>query len=208
MLAWLPTYFTDTLSVNLTSAARISLLPPIAAIAVSSVAGTLADDMISKGINVAIVRKAAQCIAFLGPAFCLLGVEWLSDGADSEAVIALVALSLGLSSFSLAGLYCNHADLSPKYAPILLGLTNTCGAVPGIIGVAVTGWLYDRTNSWNLSLFAPTIVLFLSGSAVFLAFGKAERQNFDSKSSNRPFRAEKVARIFFKKLLNRNRNLW
>lgn len=51
----------------------------------------------------------------------------------------MVALSLGLASFSLAGLYCNHADLSPRYAPILLSLTNTTGAVPGIIGVACTG---------------------------------------------------------------------
>ena len=47
--------------------------------------------------------------------------------------------ALGLASFSLAGLYCNHADLSPRYAPFLLGLTNTSGAVPGIIGVVVTG---------------------------------------------------------------------
>lgn len=51
----------------------------------------------------------------------------------------LIATALGLASFSLAGLYCNHADLSPRYAPVLLGLTNTSGAVPGIVGVAVTG---------------------------------------------------------------------
>jgi ACS family sodium-dependent inorganic phosphate cotransporter len=51
----------------------------------------------------------------------------------------LVALSLGLASFSLAGLYCNHADLSKRYSSILLGLTNTTGALPGIVGVAITG---------------------------------------------------------------------
>ena len=51
----------------------------------------------------------------------------------------LVTLSLGLASFSLAGLYCNHADLSPRYASVLLGMTNTSGALPGIVGVAFTG---------------------------------------------------------------------
>ena len=134
----------------------------------------------------------------------------------------LVALSLGLASFSLAGLYCNHADLSPRYASVLLGLTNTTGALPGIVGVAITGgwggwaggrvggsglarcparhwavrsrllsthaislhphtqpippspalpcprltagFLFDRTGSWGLSLFAPSIFLFLTGS--------------------------------------------
>jgi hypothetical protein len=52
---------------------------------------------------------------------------------------ALVTMSLGLASFSLAGLYCNHADLSPRYASVLLGMTNTSGALPGIVGVAFTG---------------------------------------------------------------------
>lgn len=51
----------------------------------------------------------------------------------------LVTLSLGLAAFSLAGLYSNHADLSPRYASLLLGMTNTTGAVPGIVGVAFTG---------------------------------------------------------------------
>ena len=58
----------------------------------------------------------------------------------------LITLALGLGSWSLAGLYCNHADLSPRHAPILLGLTNTGGAVPGILGVAITGLLLDSTG--------------------------------------------------------------
>ena len=39
MMAWLPTYFTDTLSLTLSQAAQGSLLPPVASIAVSAVAG-------------------------------------------------------------------------------------------------------------------------------------------------------------------------
>ena len=42
--------------------------------------------------------------------------------------------ALGMASFSMCGLYCNHADLSPRYAPFLLGMTNTVGALPGIVG--------------------------------------------------------------------------
>lgn len=38
-MAWLPTYFTDTLSLTLSQAAQVSLLPPVASIAVSAVAG-------------------------------------------------------------------------------------------------------------------------------------------------------------------------
>ncbi|MEW5319016.1 MAG: hypothetical protein WDW38_010192 [Sanguina aurantia] len=39
MMAWLPTYFVDTLSVDLMHASQTALLPPLAAIAASAVAG-------------------------------------------------------------------------------------------------------------------------------------------------------------------------
>ena len=44
-----------------------------------------------------------------------------------------------LASCPPAGLYSNHPDLSPRYASVLLGITNTTGALPGIVGVATTG---------------------------------------------------------------------
>ena len=37
----------------------------------------------------------------------------ISQGPDN---VALISVALGLSSFSLAGLYCTHQDMSPKYA--------------------------------------------------------------------------------------------
>ena len=67
--------------------------------------------------------------------------------ADSTPLtVASITLSLGISSFSLAGLYCTHQDLSPKYAPAMLGLTNTVGAVPGILGVMTVGFIYDQVR--------------------------------------------------------------
>lgn len=188
MLAWLPTYFTDTMSLSLSSAAKISLLPPIAAIVVSAIAGPMADGLISRGIKVGVVRKSAQSAAFLGPALCLT----VASNVDSAAMlIALISLSLGLASFSLAGLYCNHADLSPKYAPLLLGATNTAGAIPGIVGVIFTGYLYERTESWSVALFGPSIALFLLGTATFILYGTSEQQDFDRKVSNKEFAWER-----------------
>lgn len=141
--------------------AQVSLLPPVAAIAVSALAGPSADALIARGVPVERVRKAAQCLAFLGPAACLLAAGSMESGpvsvgesgaarfpagaapcahivqaaacpsqhrclpprhfppihtAPSRPAAALVTLALGLASFSLAGLYCNHADLSPRCA--------------------------------------------------------------------------------------------
>ena len=39
------------------------------------------------------------------------------------------------------------------FKTMLQGITNTVGAVPGIVGVALTGYLLDTTHSWGVSLF-------------------------------------------------------
>ncbi len=61
-------------------AGQVSLLPPIAAIAASAVAGPSADALIAAGWPVARVRKSAQAVAFLGPAACLVGAAACDDG--------------------------------------------------------------------------------------------------------------------------------
>lgn len=109
-------------------------------------AGPIADHLISEGWRIGVVRKLAQCTAFLGPSLCLLAASY--PPFATKNLIFLTA-ALGLSSFSLAGgwarrsdgiefcasgLYCNHQDLSPRYSSFLLGITNTAGAMPGILG--------------------------------------------------------------------------
>lgn len=188
MLAWLPTYFTDTMSVDLMHAAQTALLPPMAGIVASAVAGPTADALIARGTPVASVRKLAQCTAFLVPTACLLAASQPSD--SSSWTVALITAALGISSFSLAGLYCTHQDLSPKYSSAMLGLTNTSGAVPGIVGVAFTGFLYDKTGSWPVALFYPTMFFLLTGAAVYTLLGSNAAEDYDAPEQNRPFGCE------------------
>jgi ACS family sodium-dependent inorganic phosphate cotransporter len=84
MLAWLPSYFTYTLEVDLMHAAQTALLPPLVGILASSVAGRAADSLIASGVPLPAVRKAAQCTAFLVPA-TLLSALWLCDGINTDA---------------------------------------------------------------------------------------------------------------------------
>jgi ACS family sodium-dependent inorganic phosphate cotransporter len=106
--------------------------------------------------------------------------------------VALITAALGLSSFSLAGLYCTHQDLSPKYSSAMLGLTNTSGAIPGVFGVAITGFLYDQTNSWPVALFLPTAFFLLTGSLVYTFLGKNEEEDYDLPGLDEPFGIERA----------------
>jgi len=184
-MAWLPSYLADTLSLDLVRAAQVALLPPIAGILTSSVAGPMADFLVERGWETSIVRKLAQCMAFLGPAACLTAATLTED---SVLRVALITSALGLSSFSMAGLYCNHQDLSPKYASFLLGLTNTTGAVPGIFGVFFVGYLLDQTGSWPIALFIPSILSFITGTFVFTRYASSEQELFDN---DQPFELER-----------------
>lgn len=180
-LSWLPTYFSQELDLNLTEAAWVSILPPLASIFVTSIASQLADSLISKGVETTTVRKICQSIAFLSPALCMT-LASLDLGLPPWEMVGLLTGGLALSSFALSGLYCTHQDISPEYASILLGITNTVGAVPGIVGVALTGYLLDMTHSWSISLYAPSIFFYLSGTAVWLVFASSKPQSFSEEN--------------------------
>ena len=175
LLAWLPTYFTDELGVTLTNASLLTLLPPLANVAMATIAGPTADRLIQSGMEVTRVRKTMQTVAFMGPALAMLSVTIIDQPV---ATVGLLTLGISLGAFSYAGLYSNHQDLSPKYASILLGMTNTCGALPGVIGVPLTGYLIKETENWELSMFAPSIFFYVTGTLLFAKFGSGERQPF------------------------------
>jgi len=175
LLAWLPSYFTDELGVTLTNASLLTLLPPLANIAVATIAGPTADGLIKRGMPVTRVRKTMQAIAFLGPAVAMGTAAYLENPI---ATVGLLTAGLSLGAFSYAGLYSNHQDLSPKYSSILLGMTNTCGALPGVIGVPLTGYLLKETDNWELSMFIPAMFFYITGTIVFTKYGSGERQAF------------------------------
>lgn len=180
LMAWLPTFFTDAAALTLDQAAAAALLPPAAALAVATVAGPASDAALKRGWSVEAARKAAQAAAFLAPAACLalVGLVTLPAG-DGPATLALVTAALGLSSLSLVGLYCNHADLDPRYAPLLLGGTTAVGAIPGVLGVAAVGkWLDASGGDWGLAMFAPTSIVLVAGAAIFTTWGSADRQDW------------------------------
>eukprot|EP00850_Spirogloea_muscicola_P013500 SM000092S24468 [mRNA] locus=s92:14821:17042:+ [translate_table: standard] len=151
LLSWLPTYFSDELKLDLTNAALVSILPPLVSVAASSVAAQLADSLISSGTDITLVRKGCQSVAFLAPALCM-GTTAVCTGLHPWAIVAVLTTGIGLSSFSLAGLYCSHQDISPKYAGILL-----------------------------LSLFFPSIFFYLTGLVVWLIFYSSKPQNFEAQ---------------------------
>jgi ACS family sodium-dependent inorganic phosphate cotransporter len=139
----------------------------------ANVSGWIADYLLStRKFTTTAVRKMMQTIGFLGPASFLALV---SSTQDPYSAVIYMAAALGLASFSQSGIYSNHGDIGPQYAGILLGMSNTLATVPGIVGVALTGWILDVTaGTWSI-VFYTAIFFYLLGTVVYNAFGTGER---------------------------------
>jgi MFS transporter, ACS family, solute carrier family 17 (sodium-dependent inorganic phosphate cotransporter), other len=172
LLAWLPSYFKSTFGVSIASAGLLSAAPWLMHFVGANVAGALADRLIESGRDVTFVRKLIQMISLLGSAVFLL---LLLKAGSVTAGLLIMCGATATSAFALAGFGPNSFDIAPRYADIIWGLSNTFGTMPGIIGVAVTGWLVDRTGSYNAP-FLVTAVLSVVGAIVYLLFGSGRRE--------------------------------
>ena len=69
--------------------------------------------------------RPPQGISFAGPAVCMIALAFLTPttpGTGPAAlIVGIMSLAFALGAWARAGLYCNHQDLSPKYAAALLG---------------------------------------------------------------------------------------
>ncbi len=171
LLAWLPNYFRGALGLSITSAGLYSAAPWLTMFIVGNFAGWAADLLVRRGLSLTAVRKIMQTVGLVGSAIFML----LARDVDSAGIaVLLMCGALGAGAFTWSGFVPNHLDIAPRYADVLMGITNTAGTIPGIIGVAITGWLVDVTGTYSAA-FALAAGINIFGAIVWLAFASGER---------------------------------
>lgn len=102
--------------------------------------------------KVFVCESAFHLLHFSGslvPACLLVGVAFLDC---SHAVVAVVVLTLGVAMTGClygAGLYISFADLSPRHAGVLYGISNTIATVPGFVAPIVIGVITRNVSERN-----------------------------------------------------------
>ena len=172
LLSWLPTFVSEGLGVPYASVGYVSMLPHLSSLIALNIAGYVADRMIRSGMDITRVRKTMQTIGFLGIASALAVVGevdsvWLAIG--------IMCLGNAIGACVTGGFASNHMDLAPRHAGKLMGLTNTAGTIPGIIGVTVTGMILQATNNdWAL-VFQVGAGVTVFGLVFYLLFASGEK---------------------------------
>lgn len=171
LLSWLPTFVNQGLGIDYAAVGWVTMIPHLASFLFLNVAGTVADRLIASGMDVGRVRKLMQTIGFGGIATALLIVGHVET---AWMAIAIMTVGNALAAFVTGGFAVNHMDIAPRHAGTLMGITNTAGTIPGIIGVYVTGVILDATGSWAL-VFGVAAGVTLAGLAFYLAFSSGRR---------------------------------
>ena len=172
LLSWLPTFVTKGLGVDYSSVGLFTMMPHIALFLFINISGVVADRLIDGGMTITRVRKLMMLIGFGGSITALLLV-----GQAESAIVAISIMTVGsiLGAFAVSGFFVNHMDIAPEHAGTLMGITNTAGTIPGIVGVLVSGWILEVTGSWAL-VFQVAAGVTAFGLIFYLIFGSGERQ--------------------------------
>lgn len=96
--------------------------------------GLLADHLRKRQIlSTTAVRKLFNCGGFgMEAVFFLVVANATTHRNGTTATIAL-AIGVACSGFAISGFNVNHLDIAPKYASILMGMSNGIGTIAGLL---------------------------------------------------------------------------
>ena len=170
LISWLPSYFREQLGLSITNAGLFAAAPWLATFVTANLSGMLADRAISNGVSMILVRRLTVGISLVGMAVFLMLAR---DVSTPTTALALMCAATGCLGIGMAGFLPNCLDIAPRDSAVLVGISNTIATIPGIAGVAITGWLIDTTGTYA-SAFLVTAGVCIVGALFYFAFGSAQ----------------------------------
>ncbi|XP_056271085.1 sialin isoform X3 [Pseudoliparis swirei] len=176
MLTSLPTYMNDIMHFDIKSNGFLSALPYLGAWLFSTLSGVAADGLIERKVfSITVVRKLFTLVGLLAAAAFLVAVAYA--GCSHVLTVTFLTLSMTIGGTTASGVYMNQIDIAPRYAGLLLGITNTFGTIPGILAPIATGYFTeDRTMAGWRKVFWLAAGLNVAGALVYTVFGSGKIQ--------------------------------
>ncbi|XP_059652894.1 probable anion transporter 5 [Cornus florida] len=182
LMNWLPTYFEQSLQLSLQEMGSSKMIPYLNMFIFSNIGGVVADHLITRRIlSVTNTRKFLNTVGFIVASFALMAIPHFRTPGGT---VFCSSVALGFLALGRAGFAVNHMDVAPRYAGIVMGVSNTAGTLAGIIGVDLTGKILEAAKtansditspeSWRPVFFTPGLLCIFS-SFVFLLFATGER---------------------------------
>lgn len=161
--------------IKIEEAGLLGSLPHLIMTTIVPFGGMLADHLRKNGImSTTNVRKLFNC-----GGFGMEGLFFLFVAHSDTATGAIFALTCGVafSGFAISGYNVNHLDIAPRYASILMGLSNGIGTLAGVIvPYAIEGLIkQDPRGCWT-TVFTIAATVHLIGCSFYGFFASGELQ--------------------------------
>jgi len=169
LLSWLPTFYHEHFPDE--KGWVYNVVPWLMSIPSSVLGGWISERLIKAKWSVGATRKTLQSVAMLGSAaFAML----LPFCPGFPSTILCNGLAVSLHTFHHSGVLVNPQDLAPLYAGSVFGVSNAIGAIPGFLGVYLSGQILHTSGSWT-AVFAFLTVVNCAGISVFVLWGTGKR---------------------------------
>ncbi|XP_037538725.1 vesicular glutamate transporter 3 isoform X3 [Nematolebias whitei] len=159
------------------SVGLLSAVPHMVMTIVVPIGGQLADFLRSKKImSTTNVRKMMNCGGFGMEASLLLVVGF---SHTRGVAISFLVLAVGFSGFAISGFNVNHLDIAPRYASILMGISNGVGTLSGMVCPLIVGALTKHKTrlEWQ-NVFVIASMVHYSGVIFYAIFASGELQDW------------------------------
>ncbi|XP_051917136.1 vesicular glutamate transporter 2.2 [Hippocampus zosterae] len=170
-----PAYFEEVFGFEISKVGIVSALPHLVMTIIVPLGGQLADYLRTHNImSTTTVRKIMNCGGFGMEATLLLVVGY----SHSKGIaISFLVLAVGFSGFAISGFNVNHLDIAPRYASILMGISNGVGTLSGMVCPLIVGAMTKNKTreEWQYVFLIASLVHY--GGVVFYGiFASGEKQ--------------------------------
>lgn len=171
VLSWLPLYLVKSQGFSLTAMAKLGGSVYLLATAIALMAGRAADVWMGHGASSTKVRKTMVCAGSAVSLACMLACGL---GGPRVAIAGLLAFSLaaGLTSFNTYAI--GQTLAGPAAAGKWVGVQNGLGGLAGLTGPVITGFIVDRTHSFDLAFLAAALMAALGLVCWGVVIGRVE----------------------------------
>ncbi|EPY74347.1 hypothetical protein CB1_002098003 [Camelus ferus] len=93
--------------------------------------------------------------------------------------ISFLVLAVGFSGFAISGFNVNHLDIAPRYASILMGISNGVGTLSGMVCPLIVGAMtkHKTREEWQ-NVFLIAALVHYSGVIFYGVFASGEKQEW------------------------------
>ncbi|XP_044133314.1 vesicular glutamate transporter 3 [Bufo gargarizans] len=177
-----PAYFEEVFGFPISKVGVLSAVPHMVMTIIVPIGGQLADMLRSKQIlSTTTVRKIMNCGGFGMEATLLLVVGYSHTKAIS---ISFLILAVGFSGFAISGFNVNHLDIAPRYASILMGISNGVGTLSGMVCPLIVGAMtkHKTREEWQ-NVFLIAAMVHYSGVIFYGIFASGDKQDWADPES-------------------------